>query len=81
MRDMTIFHDLLKNQCPHLHKKRRGSLRVAVQSLLDGQQLSLTEPLATAGLSLIRLGREVKKPALRLVFSCAVALFFNRDSV
>ena len=43
MRDVCILHDLLKNQCPNIHKKRLGSLMVAVQSLLDGQQLSLTE--------------------------------------
>ena len=43
MRDITILHDSLKNQCPNLHQKRLSSLMVAVQSLLDGQQLSLTE--------------------------------------
>lgn len=43
MRDITILHDLLKNQCPNLHQKRLSSLMIAVQSLLDGQQLSLTE--------------------------------------
>lgn len=43
MRDVTILHDLLKIQCPRLHNKRLSSLMVAVQSLLDGQQLSLTE--------------------------------------
>ena len=43
MRDISILHDLLKNQCPNLHQKRLSSLMVAVQSLLDGQQLSLTE--------------------------------------
>ena len=43
MRDISILHDLLKSQCPNLHQKRLFSLMVAVQSLLDGQQLSLTE--------------------------------------
>ena len=43
MRDVTILHDLLKNQCPDLHQKRLSSLMAAVGSLLDGQQLSLTE--------------------------------------
>jgi len=43
MRDISILHDLLNNQCPNLHQKRLSSLMVAVQSLLDGQQLSLTE--------------------------------------
>ena len=43
MRDIHILHDLLKKQCPNLHAKRLSSLMVATQSLLDGQQLSLTE--------------------------------------
>ncbi len=43
MRDITILHDLLQFQCPNLHQKRLCSLMVAVKSLLDGQQLSLTE--------------------------------------
>lgn len=43
MRDTAILHDLLLNQCPGVHKKRLCSLMVAVQALLDGQQLSLTE--------------------------------------
>ncbi len=43
MRDISILHDLLKKQCPNLHTKRLSSLMVASQSLLDGQQLSLTE--------------------------------------
>ena len=43
MRDVTILHDLLKNQCPDLHQKRLSSLMAAVGRLLDGQQLSLTE--------------------------------------
>lgn len=51
MRDISILHDLLKNQCPNLHQKRLSSLKVAVQSLLDGQQLSLTE-----------LGRNISGP-------------------
>ena len=51
MRDISILHDLLKNQCPNLHQKRLSSLKVAVQSLLDGQQLSLTE-----------LGRKISGP-------------------
>ena len=51
MRDISILHDLLKNQCPNLHQKRLSSLMVAVQSLLDGQQLSLTE-----------LGRKISGP-------------------
>ncbi|WP_334020824.1 IS4 family transposase [Alteromonas sp. S015] len=51
MRDISILHDLLKNQCPNLHQKRLSSLMVAVQALLDGQQLSLTE-----------LGRNVSGP-------------------
>ena len=33
MRDISILHDLLKNQCPNLHQKRLSSLMVAVQSL------------------------------------------------
>ncbi|BBO28132.1 iso-IS10R ORF [Alteromonas sp. I4] len=51
MRDISILHDLLKNQCPNLHQKRLSFLMVAVQSLLDGQQLSLTE-----------LGRNISGP-------------------
>ena len=51
MRDISILHDLLKNQCPNLHQKRLSSLMVAVQSLLDGQQLSLNE-----------LGRNISGP-------------------
>ena len=51
MRDISILHDLPKNQCPNLHQKRLSSLMVAVQSLLDGQQLSLTE-----------LGRNISGP-------------------
>ncbi|QJR79951.1 hypothetical protein CA267_003695 [Alteromonas pelagimontana] len=43
MRDITILHDLLHFQCPNLHQKRLNSLMLAVKSLLDGQQLSLTE--------------------------------------
>ncbi|GGA91267.1 iso-IS10R ORF [Neiella marina] len=43
MRDVCILHDLLKNQCPSVHNKRLKSLMTAVQSLLDGHQLSLTE--------------------------------------
>ncbi|TCN79370.1 hypothetical protein EDC91_13543, partial [Shewanella fodinae] len=43
MRDISILHNLLKNQCANLHHKRLSSLMLAVQSLLDGQQLSLTE--------------------------------------
>ena len=43
MREITILHDLLNEQCPNLHRKRLASLMIAVQSLLDGQQLSLTE--------------------------------------
>ncbi|QHJ13165.1 hypothetical protein FX988_03424 [Paraglaciecola mesophila] len=43
MRDIHILHDLLNKQCPNLHAKRLSSLMVATQSLLDGQQLSLTE--------------------------------------
>ena len=43
MRDISILHDLLKKQCPNLHAKRLSSLMIATQSLLDGQQLSLTE--------------------------------------
>ena len=43
MRDVCILHDLLKNQCPNVHKKQLSSLMVAIQSLLDGQQLLLTE--------------------------------------
>ena len=31
MRDISILHDLLKNQCPNLHQKRLSSLMVAVQ--------------------------------------------------
>ena len=43
MRDVSILHEILKYQCPNIHKKRLASLMVAVKSLLDGQQLSLTE--------------------------------------
>ena len=43
MRDCTILHDILENHCSSIHKKRLASLMVATQSLLDGQQLSLTE--------------------------------------
>ncbi len=40
IRDISILHDLPKNQCPNLHQKRLSSLMIAVQSLLDGQQCS-----------------------------------------
>tara|TARA_R110001592_G_scaffold187611_2_gene432392 strand:- start:109 stop:627 length:519 start_codon:yes stop_codon:yes gene_type:complete len=43
MCDIHILHDLHKKQCPNLHAKRLSSLMVATQSLLDKQQLSLTE--------------------------------------
>jgi hypothetical protein len=43
MRDITILHDLLKKQCPEIHAKRLDSLMLATSSLLDGNQLSLTE--------------------------------------
>ena len=43
MRDITIIHDLLAKQCPNIHQKRLNSLMVATESLLDGNQLSLTE--------------------------------------
>ena len=43
MREIIILHDLLKEQCPSLHRKRLASLMIAVQSLLDGQPLSLRE--------------------------------------
>lgn len=43
MRDITILHDSLNNQCASIHKKRLNSLMVATKSLLDGAQLSLTQ--------------------------------------
>ena len=43
MRDITILHESLSNQCPSIHKKRLNSLIVATKSLLDGNQLSLTQ--------------------------------------
>ena len=43
MRDIDILHDLLKKQCPQIHQKRLNSLMVATESLLDGNQLSLTQ--------------------------------------
>ncbi|SUI61332.1 IS4 family transposase [Shewanella baltica] len=43
MRDIDILHDLLKKQCPQIHPKRLNSLMVATESLLDGNQLSLTQ--------------------------------------
>ncbi len=43
MRDITILHDSLSNQCSSIHKKRLNSLMVANKSLLDGDQLSLTQ--------------------------------------
>jgi hypothetical protein len=43
MRDITILHDLLKKQCPEIHAKRLDSLMLATESLLNGNQLSLTE--------------------------------------
>ncbi|CAM3961185.1 IS4 family transposase [Shewanella aquimarina] len=43
MRDITILHDSLSNQCASIHKKRLNSLMVATKSLLDGDQLSLTQ--------------------------------------
>ncbi|GAC33157.1 hypothetical protein GPLA_2252 [Paraglaciecola polaris LMG 21857] len=43
MRDIDILQALLAKQCPNLHAKGLSSLMVATQSLLDGQQLSLTE--------------------------------------
>jgi hypothetical protein len=49
MRDIHILHDLIKKQCPQIHQKRLNSLMVATESLLDGNQLSLTQ-----------LGRNIK---------------------
>lgn len=43
MREIAILHDLVKNQCRYLHQKRLSSLMIAVQSLLDGHHISLTE--------------------------------------
>ena len=43
MRDIKILHESLADQCPRLHKKRLSSLMVATESLLDGNQLSLTQ--------------------------------------
>ncbi|ABE54758.1 transposase, IS4 family [Shewanella denitrificans OS217] len=43
MRDIHILHDLIKKQCPQIHQKRLNSLMVATESLLDGNQLSLTQ--------------------------------------
>jgi hypothetical protein len=43
MCDIHILHDLLKKQCPKIHQKRLNSLMVATESLLDGNQLSLTQ--------------------------------------
>ncbi len=43
MRDIKILHDSLVNQCPQIHNKRLNSLMVATESLLDGNQLSLTQ--------------------------------------
>ncbi len=43
MRDIAILHDLLSKQCPEIHAKRLDSLMLATASLLDGNQLSLTE--------------------------------------
>ena len=43
MRDITIIHDLLAEQCPKIHKKHLKSPMVATESLLDGNQQSQTE--------------------------------------
>jgi hypothetical protein len=43
MRDIHILHDLLKKQCPKTHQKRLNSLMIATESLLDGNQLPLTQ--------------------------------------
>ncbi len=43
MRDIDILHDLVKKQYPQIHQKRLNSLMVATESLLDGNQLSLTQ--------------------------------------
>ena len=43
MRDIDILHDLLKKQCSQIHPKRLNSLMVATESLLDSNQLSLTQ--------------------------------------
>ncbi|AQS38520.1 hypothetical protein Sps_03390 [Shewanella psychrophila] len=43
MRDIKILHQSLANQCTQIHKKRLNSLMVATESLLDGNQLSLTQ--------------------------------------
>jgi hypothetical protein len=51
MRDIHILHDFLTKQCPQIHKKRLNSLMLATESLLDGNQLSLTQ-----------LGRNISGP-------------------
>ena len=43
MHDIKILHESLADQCPRIHNKRLNSLMVATESLLDGNQLSLTQ--------------------------------------
>ncbi|ALU44945.1 IS4 family transposase [Pseudoalteromonas rubra] len=51
MRDITILHDMLRKNCPQIHARRLDSLMLATETLLDCNQLSLTE-----------LGRNMKGP-------------------
>ncbi|MEC4088721.1 IS4 family transposase, partial [Pseudoalteromonas rubra] len=51
MRDITILHDMLRKNCPQIHARRLDSLMLATETLLDSNQLSLTE-----------LGRNMKGP-------------------
>lgn len=41
--DIKILYESLADQCPQIHKKRLNSLMVATESLLDRNQLSLTQ--------------------------------------
>ena len=46
MRDISLLHDLLKNQCPNVHQKGLSSLMVVVQSLhrIDSLKIKPSKP-------------------------------------
>lgn len=50
MHATQLLHNFFKKSCPNIHATRLASVQIAVQSLLDGQQLSL------AGLARSNLG-------------------------
>ncbi len=53
MRDINILHQMILNNCPQIHQKRLQSLMLATETLLNDNQLSLTE-----------LGRNMNTPAM-----------------